>query len=395
MKRFFKPAIAILLCAVMLVGMVPTAFAAQSDAKRAVIRLAELSELEAQYLSDSEARAAEYPNGAMMIVETSAELDMGKTYAIDIFRQGGVKGEASIKLSTIDLSAGYNEAYRLYLTDEWNENPVEGEKKLYYYETGIPYIAREGEEETKTLTQDNVDDLDEAKRDASEINDMSAQSMPRSTETVLTFAEGENRKTVYIETLKPEKVTDDLELMLTLSDPENCSISANTSGVYKITEEREKPAAKLEISSVGANPDDEEAFISVKRTGNLGGYDSFRVTTQSGTAKAEEDYKAVAMDLHFIPNQSEIKVPVTILDGAEDGESFTAELSDVNGNATAANTTAAVRIKNSSPTSPTKRPTAPTEATSLSTSARCSTTPRRAAAARRPPHTTPASPPMR
>ena len=58
MKRFFKPAIAILLCAVMLVGMVPTAFAAQSDAKRAVIRLAELSELEAQYLSDSEARAA-------------------------------------------------------------------------------------------------------------------------------------------------------------------------------------------------------------------------------------------------------------------------------------------------------------------------------------------------
>ena len=342
MKRFFKPAIAILLCAVMLVGMVPTAFAAQSDAKRAVIRLAELSELEAQYLSDSEARAAEYPNGAMMIVETSAELDMGKTYAIDIFRQGGVKGEASIKLSTVDLSAGYNEAYRLYLTDEWNENPVEGEKKLYYYETGIPYIAREGEEETKTLTQDNVDDLDEAKRDASEINDMSAQSMPRSTETVLTFAEGENRKTVYIETLKPEKVTDDLELMLTLSDPENCSISANTSGVYKITEEREKPAAKLEISSVGANPDDEEAFISVKRTGNLGGYDSFRVTTQSGTAKAEEDYKAVAMDLHFIPNQSEIKVPVTILDGAEDGESFTAELSDVNGNATAANTTAAV-----------------------------------------------------
>ena len=203
MKRFFKPAIAILLCAAMLIGTVPTVFAAQSGAKRAVIRLAELSELEAQYLSDSEARAAEYPNGAMMIVETSAELDMGKTYAIDIFRQGGVKGEASIKLSTVDLSAGYNEAYRLYLTDEWNENPVEGEKKLYYYETGIPYIAREGEEETKTLTQDNVDDLDEAKRDASEINDMSAQSMPRSTETVLTFAEGENRKTVYIETLKP------------------------------------------------------------------------------------------------------------------------------------------------------------------------------------------------
>ena len=132
MKKIFKPAIALLLCAVLILGILPTAFAAQTDGKRLYTRLAELSELEAQYLSDSEARSTEYPNGAMMIVETSAELDMGKTYAIDIFRQGGTKDEAKIKLSTIDLTAGYDEAYRLYLSDDLGENSVEGEKKLYY-----------------------------------------------------------------------------------------------------------------------------------------------------------------------------------------------------------------------------------------------------------------------
>lgn len=338
MKKIFKPAIALLLCAVMILGIFPTAFAAQTDGKRLYTRSAELSQLEEQYLSDSEARAAEYPNGAMMIVETSAEMDMNKTYAIDIFRQGGTKGEAKIKLSTIDLTAGYNEAYRLYLSDNLDEKCVKGEKKLYYYDTGIPYVARLGEQETQYMTRDNVEDLDKAKQDASEINDLSSESMPRSTETVLTFAEGENKKTVFIETLKPKDVTDDLEFMLALSDPENCSISSSTSGVYKILEKRDKPQAELEISSAGANPDDSEAFISVKRTGNLGGYDSFRVTTKSDTAKAEEDYIAAALDLHFIPNQSEIKVPVTILDGAEDSESFKAELSDVSGNAVAENT---------------------------------------------------------
>ena len=338
MKKIFKPAVALLLCAVMLIGLVPTAFASQTDGKRLFTRLADMSELEETYLSDSEARETEYPNGAIMIVETSAELDMNKTYAIDIFRQGGTKGEAKIKLSTVDLSAGYNEAYRLFLSDELSEKSVEGKKQLYYYETGIPYIARLGEQDTRYMTRDNVENLDSAKQDASEINNMSAETMPHSTDTVLTFAEGENKKTVYIETLKPRDVTDDLEFMLALSEPENCSISSNTSGVYKITEKRDKPQANLEISSEGANPDDAEAYISVKRTGNLGGYDSFRVTTHSGTAKADEDYAAVGMDLHFIPNQSEIKVPVTILDGAEDGESFQAELSDVSGNAAAKNT---------------------------------------------------------
>ncbi len=345
MKKAVISLMSLMLCAILLFGMVPTAFAAETE--RYYTRLADLNELEATLLADSEKRAAEYPNGAIMLAETSADLEMNRTYAIDIFRQGGTKGEASIKLSTVDMSAGYGEAYRLYLSDSMADAAVKGDKKLYYYETGVPYIARLSEQQTYYMTRDNVDDLEQAKQDASEINDTSAENMPHSTETTLTFAEGETHKTVLIETLTPQQVTDDLEFMLVLSEPENCSISASTSGVYKITESREKPQAKLELASTAVNPEDGEAYLSVKRSGNLGGYDSFRLTTHSDTAKADEDYIAVAEDLRFIPNLSEIKVPVTILEGAEDGERFTAELSDLSDHVVAENTTATVTFDKS------------------------------------------------
>ncbi len=340
-RKLFKAILALVLCVSLVIGAVPITYAADSG-KRQYIRLTDLDEITAAYLSDSEARAAQYPNGAVMLVETSAEFEMNKTYAIDIFRQGGTAGEAKIKLSTIDLTAGYGADYRLYLSDDLSDEGVEGCKKLYYYRSGIPYIARRSDHETYYMTQENVDDLDAARQEASEINDMAANNMPHSTDSILTFADGENRKTVYIETMKKDEVTDDLEFMLALSEPENCSISASVSGVYKIKETRAKPRAKLEISSTSVNPTDDEALVSVKRTGNLGGYDSFRVTTISDTAKAESDYIAVAEDLRFAPGVSEIKVPVALLDGAEDGESFRMELSDASGNADIAADTALI-----------------------------------------------------
>ena len=341
--RFFNTVISLILCAALLAGAVPMTFAAEAG-KRAYTRLTDLDEIAAVYLSDSEERSAQYPNGAVMLVETAAEFEMERTYAIDIFRQGGTAGEAKIKLSTVDMTAGYGEDYRIYLSDEMSEKPVEGEKKLYYFESGVPYVARLSDHETYYMTRDSVDDLAEAQQEASEINDMAADNMPHSTESILTFAEGEDRKTILVETLKKNEVTDDLEFMLVLSEPQNCSISANTSGMYTIKEERVKPRAKLEIASTSVNPESDEAFVSVRRTGNLGGYDSFRVTTQSGTAQAETDYIAVAEDLRFVPGVSEIKVPIALLDGAKDGRSFSVELTDASANADITADTAVVSI---------------------------------------------------
>ena len=228
--RIFIGIISIILCMTLLFGTASFAFAAEAGT-RAYQRLADLDEITATYLSDSEERAAQYPNGAIMIAETSAELEMKQWYAIDILRQGGTDGEAKIKLSTVDMTAGYGEDYRLYLSDKPSDKGVDGTKKLYYYESNVPYIARLSEHEEYYMTKDGVDDLDAAQKEASEINDMAADNMPHSTETVLAFADGENRKTIYIETMKKDKVTDDLEFMLTLSEPENCSTSASVSGI--------------------------------------------------------------------------------------------------------------------------------------------------------------------
>ena len=343
--RIINGIISIILCVILLFGTASYAFAAETG-PRTYQRLADLDEITANYLSDSEERAAQYPSGAIMIAETSAEFEMRKCYAIDILRQGGTKGEAKIKLSTVDMTAGYGEDYRLYLTDERSDKGVKGEKKLYYYESNVPYIARLSDHEEYYMTKDNVDDLDAAQKEASEINDMAVDNMPHSTETILSFADGENHKTIYIETMMKDKVTDDLEFMLTLSEPENCSISASVSGIYRIKENRVKPKAELSIASTSANPESDEAFVTITRSGNLGGYDSFRVTTKADTAQAETDYIAVAEDLRFVPGVSEIKVPIALLDSAENGRQFSVELSDPSSNAEITADSAVVTLDN-------------------------------------------------
>ncbi len=352
MKKIFKTTLSLILCLTMLTGIVVSARAVQTTASgvREYTRFADLRELEKTYLSYSKERSVQYPNGGMMLAETSGELSMGMIYAIDIFRIGGTKGKASIKLSTIDMTAGYGEAYRMYLSNKLSDEGVEGSKKLYYYNTGLPYIARQETQRTVLMTQD---DEAEALKDASEINDLSSESMPKSSETVLSFADGENRKTVYIETYQTDEVTDDLEFMLTLSQPENCAITPATSGIYTIKETREKPKATVEIASTSVNPDDAEAYVTVTRKGNLGGYDSFRLTTKSDTAKADEDYIAVAEDLRFMPNVSQLKVPVTLLDGASDGERFSVELSDPSGNISIKKDTATVTFNKDTDLAPT------------------------------------------
>ena len=342
-RRFFISVLSLILCITLLIGAVPISTAAGNGA-RAYIRLAELSDITEAYLSDSEELAAAYPNGAISLVETSAQFEMDQTYAVDIVRQGGTAGEAKIKLSTVDMTAGYGEDYRLYLTDHLSDEGVAGSKKLYYYNSGVAYIARRERQETVYMNEDGSEDPAQAQQEASEINDTAAENMPHSSETVLTFAEGERIKTVFIETMKNGDVTDDLEFMLTLSEPKNCSVSANTSGMFTIRENRPKPKSTLDIVSTSVNPESDEAMVSVRRTGNLGGYDTFRVTTKSDAAAADRDYVAVAENLRFAPGVSEIKVPVTLLDGAEDGSSFNVEISDAGGNAEIGDASASVRL---------------------------------------------------
>ena len=75
MKRLIQSSWSLLLCAVILCGAIPTVYAANGNT-RLYNRLADPAELESQYLSDSEERASQYPNCALIIVEISVEFEM-------------------------------------------------------------------------------------------------------------------------------------------------------------------------------------------------------------------------------------------------------------------------------------------------------------------------------
>ncbi len=340
-----KRILAYFLCFAMIFTTMPQfAFAAQSG-ERNVIELYNYDELSSIYLSENEEAAAEYPNGAYMFPLSSMQLEMNGFYALDVFREGGTQGDSSITVKTVDLTARYGVDYEIYLGSDYKDKPVDGEANPYYDLAGYSFIATPTKTETTYVTNEG-DDLDNVRADASEYNDESLELMPVSSEFTLKFKDGENSKRIYIKTDKKFKVTDDLEFALNLCEPENGSIGAQSSLAVSILERRDKPDTHLSISDVEVNPESEEAYIIVKRSGNMGTKGTFTVRTESATAKAGEAYEAVQMPLTFTAGMEEIKVPVKMLEGAEDGTYFNANLEDIE-NAVDKPQTAKVKITNS------------------------------------------------
>lgn len=326
-KKISKAIISIILCLSLIVCASPI-ISANDD--KPFTRLVSPDSLESQYLVADETAESEYPNGAIFFPVTTGELKMEELYAVDILRQGGTTGDASVTVKTIDLTACYGEHYEIYISNKRFESSVDGTANPYYAVSEYSFIPVVTETEVIYETDNNSEDTQQLRDDASELNDNNLEYMPVSSEFTVDFADGEAVKTIYIQTLKSETVTDDLEFMLTLSNPQNCSISTTTTASYTINEDREKPDTYIRITDETVNPQSETAYVKVQRTGNLGGFDSFRVKTQSASAKAEESYSAVALNLTFTPGMTEIKVPVNILSEAKSGEEFNVVLSDIN-----------------------------------------------------------------
>ena len=326
-KRISKAMISIVLCLSLIVCASPL-ISANDD--KPFTRLVSLDSLESQYLVPDETAESEYPNGAVFFPVTSGELNMEELYAVDILRQGGTAGEASITVKTIDLTACYGEHYEIFTSSKRFESAVDGTANPYYAVSEYSFIPVVTETEIVYETDNNSEETQQLREDASELNDSNLEYMPISSEFTVNFADREAVKTIYIQTLKSDTVTDNLEFMLTLSNPKNCSISTTTTASYTIKEEREKPDTYIRITDETVNPESKTAYVKVQRTGNLGGFDSFRVKTQSGSAKAEESYGAVALNLTFTPGMTEIKVPVDILSKAQSGQKFNVVLSDIN-----------------------------------------------------------------
>lgn len=323
---FSKRLLSIILCCTMLMASLPALVASASENRSSYTRLYDLNELTELYLSENEKTIAEYPNGAFMIPLASAELKMKDTYALEIFREGGVKGDASITLKTMDLTAGYGEDYEIFTS--LNARAVKGQANRYYDIEEYSFIATRTQKET-VYASNQDENVDLVRKATSQYNDEVLNSMPTSSELTLDFKDGENSKTIYIRTYKKREVTDNLQFTLNLCEPKNASIGAQISTAFTILEEREKPETYLSIEDTNVNPESEEAYITVKRTGNMGTTGTFTVTTKPATAQTGVAYEAEKMNLTFTPGMSEIKVPVTMLDKAKDNTYFEAVLDDI------------------------------------------------------------------
>lgn len=328
-KKLGKIVLSLILCFSILFCCVPAVSVMADERKKSFTRLYNYDEIAKRYLSENEEAQAEYPNGAFMIPLSSAQMKMDNLYALDIFREGGTEGEASITLKTVDMTAKYGVDYDIFLDTKYTSNPVEGEANPYYDMEEYSFIATHTQSEVICASNDD-ENVQQVRKGASEYNDyILNEVMPTSSEFTLNFADGENSKTIYIQTYKKDEVTSNLEFTLNLCNPEKGSIGVQTSCAFTILEEREIPPTYLTLLESNVNPASEEGYIVVKRSGNLGTTGSFAIRTESATAKAGDAYEAVQMPLEFTPGMAEIKVPVTMLKKAKSGTYFNTYLEDI------------------------------------------------------------------
>ncbi len=324
MTRYVQKLICIVMSVVMLLGVTPVAATAQ---EREVTLLYDKAAADASLLCPSEEEIAAYPNGALLFPLTSADLEMKEYYAVDVYRQGGIEGEASVTVSAIDLSAHYGRDYALF-TSLAESSEVDGEA-LPLMEMGNTAVnAQLVRSESLEIGNDEERNVDY--QTIGELIDSMAMTIPTSAKLTLHFADGEATKRFYIETYQKDEVTDDVQFSLTLSAASGAVLAANQTATFNIKERREKPETYIAIKGATVDPESHVAKVTVTRTGNTGTTVNYRLVTQSGTAVVGEAYEATQRSLTFLSGMNVQTVEIPLL-SPENGTSFDVMLEEVRG----------------------------------------------------------------
>lgn len=327
--KILKVTLKSVLSIVLAVSIILACTAVAGATNREAIEIVDVFELRSTYLNPSDNEKELYPNGAMMLPVNNSDLDMKKLYAVHVFRQGGLEGEVSITLSSIDLTAEYGNDYRIYKTNNSFASPVPGKANPYYGVQDTAYIPVITKAKTEYLGGETEEELMDVQDLSSQSNDENIEKFPKACSLDVTFEDGENDKVIYVETLQSSKITDDKSFMLSLSKPDGCKIGQDITATYTIKETREKPKAYIEVLNSKTGTNSEKAYVKVQRRGNLGGTSSFYFNTVSDTSVGSIDYENVARNFSFYPGISQLDIPVTVLKEQKDGNSFKAEITNV------------------------------------------------------------------
>lgn len=346
---YVKRILSAVLCVMLVVCCLPKVDVSAKDINKKSVAMCNENTLHKTYLGATNDEAVkEYPNGVFMFPLSKAKIKMNNFYSFKVYREGGTKNKASVCVKTVDMTAKYGKDYNIYLDKKMDSKAVEGKANPYYNLNGytfLPTITKTGTKiETNKYSADKLADM---RKQDSEYSDYVLNNlMPTSSTFTLNFDKGENEKTIYIETLKKDEVTDNLDFTLNLCDAKNASVGAQTTSAITIEETRKKPVTNLSITDTKVNAESKQAYVVVKRTGNMGTFGTFTVRTKSDTATANKAYAPVQLKLDYTPGMQKIEVPVTMLNGAKNGTKFSMTLEDAS-NAKITDSSADVLITNS------------------------------------------------
>ncbi len=268
------------------------------------------------------------------------------TYAITVYRDGDVSGEASVEVKTHDLTAVYGKDYELYENDvevtgdgisilEKNSKQQadeEEEEAVVYYEEPFEdmqgpfaYSNLDNSEEKSSLALLKEAQTGEETRETyptefKGLSDSIMQSlapelgniMESSSSMILNFAPGETEKVIKFRILDDSDSEGNEGFTITLNNPEGTSVYGVTATAVTITDDEPVVHSTVSFSDSEYNAEDGKVEITVIREGAQYSVSDVLFRTSGDSATAGENYIEQNSIIAFMPYETEKTVEMSV-----------------------------------------------------------------------------------
>lgn len=298
--------------------------------------------------------ADEHPNGLFGFYETQLGGTEGDTLQINVVRQGGTKGEASVEFKAVDITSAYGKDYVISVPDATGEmieleaNPKaaplvelygnalttsDNEAAEATPEAAATKVPSQGTKSTSALSklvqadevegQSNWRELNSEDENYQKVEEM-MNSREESTKdelaklegvtATLKFAEGEYKKVINVKLLDDEASESDEQMMFSLLNAASAEIGENYNGYVNILDNDDVEVASFEMAESEVSVQGKDSVdITIKRTSAINQLSVVSVGTSAKTAQAGTDYTSVKQDLVFAPGMKEKSITIPIV----------------------------------------------------------------------------------
>ena len=268
------------------------------------------------------------------------------TYAITVYRDGDVSGEASVEVKTHDLTAVYGKDYELYEDDvevtgdgisilEKNSKQQadeEDEEAVVYYKEPFEdmqgpfaYSDLDSAEEKSSLALLKEAQTGEETRETypTEFEGLSysimqslapelGNIMESSSSMILNFASGETEKVIKFRILDDSDSEGSEGFTITLNNPEGTSVYGVTATAVAITDDEPAVHSTVSFSDSEYNAENGKVEITVIREGAQYSVSDVLFRTSGDSATAGENYIEQNSIIAFMPYETEKTVEMSV-----------------------------------------------------------------------------------